>query len=149
MGHSLGGAVSFLYSGTYPDEVEFFISLDVASPVTRHLSQVLPLLGKQNDRFLSINYQKEKTLTNGSYEKMVRLVQATYSGSITRNSTEILLRRGLKLMNEYKRDAYSFSSGPGLKSTSEHDIYCFTFDPRAKVYFLNQTICICREFIHF
>lgn len=32
MGHSMGGAISFLYAACYPDDVEAIISLDMAGP---------------------------------------------------------------------------------------------------------------------
>ncbi|KAJ8953609.1 hypothetical protein NQ318_003033 [Aromia moschata] len=32
LGHSLGGAIAFLYAAMYPDDVKKYISIDIASP---------------------------------------------------------------------------------------------------------------------
>lgn len=49
----MGGAVGFLYAGSFPDDVEKLISLDIASPTVRHTESVVNLTGISIDRYVS------------------------------------------------------------------------------------------------
>lgn len=55
MGHSLGGAISFLYASVFSEDVKKYISIDIVSPTVR--DPVLNVkLGASIDKFLS--YEK-------------------------------------------------------------------------------------------
>jgi pimeloyl-ACP methyl ester carboxylesterase len=94
IGHSLGGAVGFLYAASYPDETEKLICLDVASPVFADINDVVDMTRKGIDKFLKYeNYTKEDEPCY-QYEEMLDIMLFGHSGSLTLASSEILMERG-------------------------------------------------------
>lgn len=71
-----------------------------------------------------MNYDAEKKLPNRSYKEIIKMVEENYFGGLTTKSVEILMRRGSKLVDVNKRD-----------------LYCFTRDPRLKVFEMQFFIC--------
>ncbi|XP_066598468.1 probable serine hydrolase isoform X2 [Prorops nasuta] len=113
LGHSLGGAISFLYAACYPDEVDFFICLDIASPCVRDITKTTGITGEYVDKFL-----KYETLSSDSmpcYERgeMLDIVYDAYKGSVTRESAEVLMIRGMQPADVPGQ--YYFSRDPRLK----------------------------------
>lgn len=113
MGHSLGGGICFLYAATFPDEVENFISLDILSATVTHTSLVLNTAADCIDKQLKFEDPIYKNQLVYSYEDMVSLVNDAYKGALTRQSCEIMLRRGSKLADN--GEGYIFRRDPRLK----------------------------------
>ena len=104
LGHSLGGAISFLYAASYPDEVEFVISLDIASPTVKDVSQISEITGMSIDRFLKYEKLTLDSVPCYEYKEMIDIVENAYGGDITRQSAEILMKRGMErapILNHY------------------------------------------------
>ncbi|XP_043472082.1 probable serine hydrolase isoform X4 [Leptopilina heterotoma] len=104
LGHSLGGAISFLYAASYPDEVEYVISLDIASPSVRDITKSVEITGTYIDRFLKYEDLTLDSVPCYNYKEMIDIVETAYNGDITRESAEILMKRGMQpapIMNHY------------------------------------------------
>lgn len=116
MGHSLGGGIAFLYSATFPNEVEKFVTIDIGSPAVRDPEKMLDALGANIDKFLTYDkmekdYSKMPTYT---YEDMIDIVYDGYKGSLTRESCETIMKRGMRYLDQ--DDSFSFSRDVRLKT---------------------------------
>ncbi|XP_015180139.1 PREDICTED: probable serine hydrolase isoform X1 [Polistes dominula] len=116
LGHSLGGAISFLYAASYPKEVDFLISLDIVSPTVRDVTKSIETTGDHIDKFLKY---EQLTLDNTpvyDYSEMIDIVVNAYNGSIDRNGAKILMKRGIQ--PSYTANKFYFSRDPRLKVSS-------------------------------
>ncbi|KAK1134083.1 hypothetical protein K0M31_011868 [Melipona bicolor] len=113
LGHSLGGAISFLYAASYPDEVEFMISLDIASPSVKDITKTPLIIGDSIDKFLKYELLQSDGIPSYSYDEVLTIVEDAYKGSITKEGAMILMKRGLRPASEPER--YYFSRDPRLK----------------------------------
>ncbi|XP_066996708.1 probable serine hydrolase [Anabrus simplex] len=95
MGHSLGGAIGFLYAASFPDEVEKLICFDIVHPSVRDLSRTVNETGQCIDKFLEYENMKEAGKPCYVYNDMIDLVWDTYRGSLTRECCEVLMKRGM------------------------------------------------------
>ena len=114
LGHSLGGAISFLYAASYPNEVDFVISLDIVSPNVRDIKKTVTVTGDHIDKFLKYEDLTLDSMPCYEYNEMIAIVEDAYKGSITRESAKILMKRGMQ---------------PALDSGKHY----FRRDPRLKV----------------
>ncbi|XP_070514110.1 probable serine hydrolase isoform X3 [Cardiocondyla obscurior] len=113
LGHSLGGAISFLYAASYPDEVDSLISLDIASPSVRDVKKTAAVTGQYIDRFLNYELLTLDNVPCYEYDEMLEIVEKAYDGSITKEGAEILMKRGMQ--PAYQKNKYYFSRDPRLK----------------------------------
>ncbi|KAJ6649688.1 putative serine hydrolase [Pseudolycoriella hygida] len=95
MGHSLGGALSFMYAASFPDDVEKFISIDIAGPTVRDHRKTAASTGDSIDRFLKYETLPMSKMPCYEYEEMIDIVVDAYAGSVDRNGAKILMRRGM------------------------------------------------------
>lgn len=109
----MGGAISFLYAASYPNEVDFLISLDIASPSVRDVKKTAASTGEYIDRFLKYELLTLDNVPSYEYDEMLKIVEKAYDGSITKEGAEILMKRGMQ--PAYKKDKYYFSRDPRLK----------------------------------
>jgi len=109
----LGGAIGFLYAASYPDEIDFLISLDIASPSVKNITKLASLTGDYIDKFLKYDLLTMDSVPCYEYNQMLKVVESAYEGSITREAAEILMKRGMQ--PSYKKDKYYFSRDPKLK----------------------------------
>lgn len=116
MGHSLGGAISFLYASIYPDEVDFVISLDIASPCVRNIDKMVPVTGDHIDKFLKYENLTLDSMPCYEREEMIEIALNAYGNSVTRESVEILMKRGMQ--PAIKSGQYYFSRDSRLKASS-------------------------------
>lgn len=121
IGHSMGGAVGFLYAASFPDDVEKLISLDIVSPTVKSTESVVNITGVSIDRFLKYESLTDAAMPCYTKEEMVDLVVDGYQGGITRESAEILMIRGMSPVP------------PGKKNIMQKDGYLFSRDVRLKV----------------
>ncbi|XP_011309029.1 probable serine hydrolase [Fopius arisanus] len=119
MGHSMGGAIGFLYAASYPKDVEVLICLDIAGPLVRDDFRCVEMAGDQIDKCLAYEKSDATNRPTYDYDSMIDIVEDAYKGSITRAGAEILLKRGSQP-----------SPIPGQ--------YYFTRDPRLKVSYLGN-----------
>ncbi|XP_014237062.1 probable serine hydrolase isoform X2 [Trichogramma pretiosum] len=96
LGHSLGGAISFLYAASYPQEVEFVISLDIVSPSVKDVTKTVTITGDHIDKFLKFENLTLDSVPCYEYHEMIAIVEDAYKGSITKESAEILMKRGMQ-----------------------------------------------------
>lgn len=113
LGHSLGGAISFLYAASYPDEVDVVISLDIVSPSVKDVKKTAAVTGEYIDKFLKYELLTLDNVPCYEYNEMLEIVEKAHDGSITREGAKILMKRGMQ--PAYKKGEYYFSRDPRLK----------------------------------
>uniref|UniRef100_A0A182M175 AB hydrolase-1 domain-containing protein n=1 Tax=Anopheles culicifacies TaxID=139723 RepID=A0A182M175_9DIPT len=116
LGHSLGGALSFMYAASFPDEVDRFISIDIAGPTVRDHHKTAASTGDCIDKFLHYETLPESKMPCYGYEEMIDLVLAAYDGSVDYDSVEVLMRRGMALAPaHFNKEGYHFARDLRLK----------------------------------
>ncbi|KAL2717366.1 putative serine hydrolase isoform X2 [Vespula squamosa] len=113
LGHSLGGAISFLYAASYPNEVDILISLDIVSPSVRDITKTAEITGENIDKFLKYENLTLDNIPCYEYSEMMDIVVAAYNGSINEKGAEILMKRGIQA--SYIPKKFYFSRDPRLK----------------------------------
>ena len=114
IGHSMGGAMSMMYTVTHPEHVKSLVMLDSAGPLPRSMDAMVKRTRASVDDLLSIenklNFSKNNSYTYAL--ALQRLIEGTrYSGeaSLTEQSAKILLERGLRQVSESNDDAWEFT----------------------------------------
>lgn len=116
MGHSLGGALSFVYAAAYPDEVDRIISIDIASPAVRDPKIMVKTTGSSIDKFLEYENLSEDKIPCYEYEEMIDVVFDAYKGDISRDNCKVLMKRGMSPAPAHlKKDGYYFKRDARLK----------------------------------
>lgn len=123
MGHSLGGAISFLYAATYPDDVKQYVSIDIASPAVKPIEKICKSIGKSIDDYLKIEKIIDLPQRSGNYTKCIDTVELAHNGNCSRSACEVLMRRGMKEVDSRK----------GEQVQSDEPQYVFCRDLRLKV----------------
>lgn len=95
LGHSLGGALSFMYASCFPAEVEKLIMIDIAGPTIRDQGKIAASVGPSIDKMLQYESLSLSKMPCYEYEEMINLVVDAYEGSVTRDSVKILMKRGM------------------------------------------------------
>ncbi|KAK0082093.1 hypothetical protein PV325_011073 [Microctonus aethiopoides] len=113
LGHSLGGAIGFLYAASYPDEVDSLMCLDIVSPTVKNIEKSVASTGDCIDKYLKYEKLTLDSVPCYNYDEMIDIVVDAYAGGITRESAEILMRRGMQPAPTFGK--YYFSRDPRLK----------------------------------
>lgn len=134
LGHSLGGALSFMYSASFPDDVDKFISIDIAGPTVRDHRKSAANTGDSIDKFLKYENLPISKMPCYEYEEMIDIVVEAYAGSVDRDGAKTLMQRGM---------------GSAPKSINEKGFH-FVRDLRLKVsllgmFSLEQVICYAEQ----
>lgn len=95
MGHSLGGALAFMYAASFPDEVHRLISIDMAGPAVRDLQRTAAGTGAAIDRALKYETLHPSKVPCYEYNEMIDIVVEAHAGSVDRIGAEALMRRGM------------------------------------------------------
>lgn len=114
--HSLGGVLSFIYGGLYPDHVDMLIAFDGFRPHTKSPEKTLEALRNDIDSFMVADERNRKKSEPPSYP-YDELIQRTHEGS----------RRSIA-----KETAHHIISRGVAKSAFNPDKYYFTRDGRLK-----------------
>uniref|UniRef100_A0A0A9ZHH3 Putative serine hydrolase n=1 Tax=Lygus hesperus TaxID=30085 RepID=A0A0A9ZHH3_LYGHE len=96
VGHSLGGAVGFMYASVYPEEVDKLVSLDIACPRVSQPKTLMKGFPACIDNFLKYENLPPSSQPCYEMEEMLGIAEAGYKGSVGRPGLEILMRRGMK-----------------------------------------------------
>ncbi|KAI5646616.1 alpha/beta hydrolase fold domain-containing protein [Phthorimaea operculella] len=116
MGHSLGGAVSFMYAASFPDQVEAIIQVDIASPAVREPADMVKQTGWAIDKVIEYENLPEHKIPCYEYEEMIDIVVDAYKGSISRENCKILMKRGMMPAPAHvNKNGYYFRRDPKLK----------------------------------
>lgn len=95
LGHSLGGALSFMYAASFPDDVDRFISIDIAGPTVRDHRKSAANTGDSIDKFLKYENLPITKMPCYEYEEMIDIVVDAYAGSVDRDGAKTLMIRGM------------------------------------------------------
>jgi pimeloyl-ACP methyl ester carboxylesterase len=120
LGHSLGGSIGFLYAAAFPEDTEKLICIDIASPAVRPVTYFAQQTGRAVDQFLLYENMNEANVPSYTHDDMMKLMLEAYTGALTKESCEIMLKRGA---------LPAASSDCDTKS----DGICFSRDIRLKV----------------
>ncbi|KAL4705927.1 hypothetical protein ACJJTC_017509 [Scirpophaga incertulas] len=117
MGHSLGGALSFMYAASFPEDVDRIICIDIASPAVRDPKTTCKQTGWSIDKVLEYEELPEDKIPCYEYEAMIDIVFDAYKGSISRENCKILMKRGMSPTPAHmKKQGYHFKRDPRLKA---------------------------------
>ncbi|XP_076654128.1 putative serine hydrolase [Halictus rubicundus] len=114
LGHSLGGAIGFLYAASFPDDVDMLISIDIVGPTVRNAVKHVKETGLIVDKFLSYERHEDETVPSYNYNEALDVVENAYRGSVSKESAKVLMKRG-------------------VRSSCDAERYCFSRDPRLKI----------------
>ncbi|EDW45450.1 probable serine hydrolase [Drosophila sechellia] len=113
LGHSLGGALTFMYAASFPTEVEKLINIDIAGPTVRSTQRMAEGTGRALDKFLDYENLPESKQPCYSYDEMIKLVLDAYDGSVDEPSVRVLMNRGMR--HNPSKDGYLFARDLRLK----------------------------------
>lgn len=119
MGHSLGGAIAFMYASCFPNDISKLISIDMAGPTVRDYKKNVALIGSSIDKFLDYENLPENKIPCYSYNEMIDLVVKAYQGSVNEEGVKILMKRGMSAVSsDLNKTGYHFSRDLRLKVSS-------------------------------
>lgn len=95
LGHSLGGALSFMYASCFPNDVDKMVMIDIAGPTVRDQVKIAAGVGPSIDKMIQYENLPLSKMPCYEYEEMIDLVMDAYEGSVTRDSVKILMQRGM------------------------------------------------------
>lgn len=95
IGHSLGGALSFMYAASFPNDVAKYISIDIAGPTIRDHEKLASSTGDCIDKSLLYETLPESKMPCYEYDEMIELVLQAYGGSVDKESCKVLMKRGM------------------------------------------------------
>lgn len=120
LSHSLGAHLSFMYSCIYPQQVESVLSIDLAHPLAvQARNWHITISNSIEEHFKYEKDHEDDPATNinvrvYSETEAVKRLMDSHSNSLTRESAEVLLKRGAKK----QRWGYTFSRDLRLRYLS-------------------------------
>jgi pimeloyl-ACP methyl ester carboxylesterase len=103
-GHSFGSVVAFVYSALFPDDVDTYVAIDCVRALT---------VVQKEDLLDRIRYSLDKTLAKEqrlafdppsyTYEELREMVHNGSRKSLSLESCDILLQRGMKKLSDRER----------------------------------------------
>lgn len=115
LGHSLGGALSFMYAASFPNDVDKLISIDIAGPTIRSHKKSASSTGDAIDKFLQYENLPLSKMPCYEYEEMIDLVVYAYVGSIDREAAKVLMRRGMEQLSNAERNTNTYHFARDLR----------------------------------
>lgn len=116
MGHSLGGAISFVYAASFPEAVDRIICIDIASPAVREPAVMVNASGSHINKMLEYENLTIDKIPCYDYDEMIDIVCSAYKGSLSRENCRILMKRGMAPSPAHtKKNGYFFKRDPRLK----------------------------------
>lgn len=87
--------------------------LDIVSPTVKNIEKSVASTGDCIDKYLKYEKLTLDSVPCYNYDEMIDIVVDAYAGGITRESAEILMRRGMQPAPTFGK--YYFSRDPRLK----------------------------------
>lgn len=118
MGHSLGGALSFMYASIFNEETDVtkLIMFDIAGPTVRDLNQLSEQSSVCIDRMLQYENYPISKIPCYNYEESIDVVVNAYDGSVSKAGVEVLMKRGMAPAPEHlNKEGYHFARDLRLK----------------------------------
>lgn len=118
LGHSLGGALSFMYASCFSseDDISKFISIDIAGPTVRDTKLLAKQTGDCIDKMLMYETLPITKMPCYEYDEMIELVVHAYAGSVDKDSVKILMKRGMSPAPAYlNKNGFHFARDLRLK----------------------------------
>jgi len=98
LGHSMGGGLASLFSGTFPELVDKLILIEALGPVTREASEAPENLALAINRFLDHSSREEES---GSFRSLDQLIKLRLrAGKMKLDSAKLLIERGTELLSD-------------------------------------------------
>lgn len=119
MGHSLGGALSFMYASIFneEDDLSKLIMFDIAGPTVRDQNKLAEQAGPCIDKMLKFENYPITQQPCYNYNESIDVVVDAHEGSISKEGAKTLMGRGMALAPEClnQPDGYIFSRDLRLK----------------------------------
>lgn len=141
MGHSLGGALSFMYASCFntDEDTAKIIMIDIAGPTVRDHEKLASSTGDCIDKQLLYETLPVSKMPCYDYNEMIDIVLHAYAGSVDLQSVKVLMRRGMAPAPEHlNRNGYHFSRDLRLKVSmmgmfSEHQVLLYAKQIKCEV----------------
>ncbi|KAB7496183.1 Monoglyceride lipase [Armadillidium nasatum] len=116
LGHSMGGYVSLLYTGTVPDVVEKVILIDIIGLVTVPAGKQPKVTSKSLKSLIKAEERNADETPRYPYEEILEKFIKGYDDSVDENAAKLLLARNIR---QHEDGKYSFTYSPlvSVKST--------------------------------
>lgn len=146
MGHSMGGGIGFLYSAIFPEDVDRYMSFDVACATVMDTTRAIGVVADCIDKSLKFEDPIFQNQIAYSYEDMISLVYEAHKGALTRESCEIILKRGTQLSEDgegyiFTRDPRLTIAGLGVVSAEYVSILCIPINSSKTIIISVHGIC--------
>jgi pimeloyl-ACP methyl ester carboxylesterase len=118
MGHSLGGALSFMYASIFNNETDVskLIMIDIAGPTVRDQKQLSENAATCIDRMLQYENYPITKIPSYNYEDSIDIVVDAYDGSVGREGVKTLMIRGMAPAPKHlNKEGYHFARDLRLK----------------------------------
>jgi pimeloyl-ACP methyl ester carboxylesterase len=97
-GHSFGSAVAYVYSALFSDDVEAYISINCVRTLMIQEEEMLKRTRYTLDRALAVEKRLAFDPPSYTYEELRDLVYISSKKSLSPESCDILLERGVKML---------------------------------------------------
>lgn len=115
IGHSMGSAMSFMYSSIFPELVDFTIGIDILKPFSHVQDLSIELTIKNIDKFLyydTLN-QGETKPPSYTYDECIEKQHIGSRESVNKEYCKYILKRNIQKVDEIEK--YYFSRDQRLK----------------------------------
>lgn len=119
MGHSLGAMTSFLYSATYPQDVEFLIAFDGFKPIES--KNIVQKRSQSIDNFIKYSLLNKSEPPSYPMDVLVKMWHEGSRKSVALDKCEYLLKRN-SAPSKVQTDKYYLTRDPRLKTCSLYNI---------------------------
>lgn len=114
LGHSLGGAIAYLYAAIFKEDVSSIIQIDISCPPVFSIERMEKIQVHALNNFFK--YDEMKNQTKYDFDEILDLLLKAHNGSLSRESGEIMLKRG-KIADKTKANCYMLTRDPKLKTS--------------------------------
>ncbi|CAL4193966.1 unnamed protein product, partial [Meganyctiphanes norvegica] len=115
LGHSMGGGVSMLYAGTFPEKVKKIVMIDLIKPMSYPIDMQPDRTRESIEQTFKIENRLNNSPPSYDYATMVEKMVKSYGHSVTEESAKAILKRGSQKNED---GTYSFHYDPRLKTRS-------------------------------
>ncbi|CAL4205860.1 unnamed protein product [Meganyctiphanes norvegica] len=98
LGHSMGGGVSMLYAGTFPEKVKKIVMIDLIKPMSYPIDMQPDRTRESIEQTFKIENRLNNSPPSYDYATMVEKMVKSYGHSVTEESAKAILKRGSQKM---------------------------------------------------
>ena len=142
MGHSMGGAISICTAGTFPKIIRKCLTFDAPSMFPRKTLEAPKNLAAGIKKILEFE-ESQKLVPKYSYEESLQRFLKGRNYQLTENSARVLLKRGLKIVDQSEDGESLYQFSRDIKVTLPS---MMSFGPEQVMAFAQNVSCHLRLF---